>query len=206
MIKWCSMSIKGQGHSLALANSRSVFKLTSSFSSKKLLGYLKPNTMWKLVGAQEWKLIQMVQVKWPRWLPCPYMIKTLKNLLFQNQQADSNEMSMQHLGLRSYSLFKLWPLVDFYLFYASDKFGRSYFCMGKIDFFPKLLQLMISKLVNAFRWMSKWSQMSVKGQGHSLTLIKVTQASKLNLWPQKVMGHLNTNFMLQLLGAVEQNN
>ena len=48
--------------------------------------------------------------------------------------------------------------------------------------------------------------MSVKGQGHSLTLIKVTQASKLNLFPQKVMGHLNTNFMLQLLGAVEQNN
>ena len=29
----------------------------------------------------------MVQVTWPRWPPCPYMVKTFKNLLLQNQKS-----------------------------------------------------------------------------------------------------------------------
>ena len=34
---------------------------------------------------KEWKFIQMSWVTWPTWPPCPYMVKTLKNLLLQNQ-------------------------------------------------------------------------------------------------------------------------
>ena len=38
----------------------------------------------------EWKFVQMVQVTWPIWPPCPYMVKILKNLLW-NQTADDLE-------------------------------------------------------------------------------------------------------------------
>ena len=37
------------------------------------------------------KVCIMVQVTRPRWPPCPYMVKTLKNLLLQNQLADFHE-------------------------------------------------------------------------------------------------------------------
>ena len=30
------------------------------------------------------KIAKMVAVRWPRWPPCPYMVKTFKNLLLQN--------------------------------------------------------------------------------------------------------------------------
>ena len=33
----------------------------------------------------ERKFVQTVQVTWPRWPPCLYMVKTLKNLLLRNQ-------------------------------------------------------------------------------------------------------------------------
>ena len=35
-----------------------------------------------MMEMREWHYIQMVMVTWPRWLPCPYMVKTLKNLPF----------------------------------------------------------------------------------------------------------------------------
>ena len=48
-------------------------------SPLKPLGQLKPNFIWSLYGMGERKFVQMVQVTWPRWPPCPYMIKILKN-------------------------------------------------------------------------------------------------------------------------------
>ena len=44
-----------------------------------------PNSYESLRENKEWNLIQMSWVTWPTWLPCPYMVKTLKNLLLQNQ-------------------------------------------------------------------------------------------------------------------------
>ena len=73
------------------------------------------------------------------------MVKTLKNLLLQNQLTDDLEtlyvaLSMQVLP----RLFKLLPWVDFDTFYAKVKFGDIGFCMGKTEnyffFFLKLLQ------------------------------------------------------------------
>ena len=52
--------------------------------SQKQLGDLELKFIWKLEGEKEWKLIQMSWVMWPTWLPCPYMVKTLKNRLLQN--------------------------------------------------------------------------------------------------------------------------
>ena len=50
-------------------------------SPQKPLSRLKPNFTWSLPGMGKWKFIQTVLVTWPRWLPCLYTVKTLKNLL-----------------------------------------------------------------------------------------------------------------------------
>ena len=47
-------------------------------SPQKPLGRLKPNFIWSLLGTGERKFVQTVLVTWPRWPPCPYMVKTLK--------------------------------------------------------------------------------------------------------------------------------
>ena len=44
--------------------------------------------MWTLHGSGEQKSVQGIWVTWPRWPPCPYMIKTFKNLLLWNQKAN----------------------------------------------------------------------------------------------------------------------
>ena len=46
-------------------------------SPLKPLGQLNSNFIWRLLRMGEWKFVQMFLVTWPRWLPCPYMVKTL---------------------------------------------------------------------------------------------------------------------------------
>ena len=87
--------------------------------------------MWSLLGKGERKFIQMVQVTWPSWPPCPYMVKTFKNLL-QNQK--SYELETWHVALGTYalqSLYKWWPWDDLDLFYGKVKLGHLYVWMGK---------------------------------------------------------------------------
>ena len=74
----------------------------------------------------------MVQVTWPRWPPCPYMVKTFKNLLLQNQKSYDLEtwhVALGTQGLRS--LFKWWPWVDLDLYYGKVKLGHLYVWMRK---------------------------------------------------------------------------
>ena len=52
LMKLKLMSIKGQGHYLTLAKGHSDFKIKSCFS-QKLLSYLEPNSIGKLMGAWE---------------------------------------------------------------------------------------------------------------------------------------------------------
>ena len=47
-------------------------------SSPKQLGQSKPNFMWSLHGSGERKFVRGVWITWPRWPPCPYMVKTLQ--------------------------------------------------------------------------------------------------------------------------------
>ena len=54
----------------------------------------------------------MVQVTWPRWPPCPYMVKTFKNLLLQNQK--SYDLENWHVALGTQALqsfYKWWPIL-----------------------------------------------------------------------------------------------
>ena len=46
-------------------------------SPLKLLGQLNSNFIWRLLRMGERKFVQMVLVTWPKWPPCPYMLKTL---------------------------------------------------------------------------------------------------------------------------------
>ena len=65
--------------------------------------------IWRLLRMGERKFVQMVLVTWPRWPPRPYMVKTLKNLLLQNQKADDLGTWYVALGLWGLpSLFKWW--------------------------------------------------------------------------------------------------
>ena len=81
----------------------------------------------------ERKFVQMVLVTWPSWPPCPYMVKSLKNLLLRNENADDLETWYAVLWTRVLpSLFKWWPWVDLDLFYGKVKFGPLCFWMGKV--------------------------------------------------------------------------
>ena len=74
----------------------------------------------------------MVQVTWPRWPPCPYMVKTFKNLLLQNQKTYDLETWHVALGTQApQSLYKWWSWVDLDLFYGKVKLGHLYVWMGK---------------------------------------------------------------------------
>ena len=74
----------------------------------------------------------MVQVTWPRWPPCPYMVKTFKNLLLKNQKSYDSETWHVALGTQALqSLYKWWPWVDLDLFYRKVKLGHLYIWMGK---------------------------------------------------------------------------
>ena len=50
----------------------------------------------------EWKWVQMVQVTWPRWPPCPYMVKPSK--IFGTKRLMTMKLGMQHLVLKYYEL------------------------------------------------------------------------------------------------------
>ena len=69
------------------------------------------------------KFVQTVLVTWLRWPPCPYMVKTLKNLLLRKQNADDLEIWYAASGAWVPSLFKWWHWVDHDLFYGKVKFG-----------------------------------------------------------------------------------
>ena len=74
----------------------------------------------------------MGYVTWPRWLPCPYMVKTFKKLLPLNQKA--NDLETWYVALVTLVLpnwFKWWPWVDHDLLYSKVKFGPFCFWMAK---------------------------------------------------------------------------
>ena len=102
MSTWTYMNIKGQGHSLTLVQGHS----DSTFSNFFFLETTRPieaNFIWSLHGMGEQMFFWMVQVTGPIWPPCPYMVKTL-NLLLWNQKAMTLKVGMQHRVLENYQL------------------------------------------------------------------------------------------------------
>ena len=98
---------------------------------QKPQGQSKSNFIWSLHGMGERKFVETVHVTWPKWPPCPYMEKTLKNPFLRNQKANDLETWYAAWGVRVLPfLFKLWRWVDLDLFYGKVKYGPVCFCMG----------------------------------------------------------------------------
>ena len=87
--------------------------------------------------AGEWKIAKMGMVHWSKWLPCPYMVKTFKNLLIYNQ-ISPGPLSLHKLwGTGDLpKLLKWWFYVDIWPFYLQ---GQICFpiCMGQIHLYWK---------------------------------------------------------------------
>ena len=147
----------------------------------------------------------MSWVTWPRWPPCPYMVKTLKNLLLQNQL--TNDLETWYVALCMWvlpRLFKLSPWVDLDLFYAKVKFDHIGFYMGKSEnylFFRNCCSLRSQTcLKHSAKWVYEVGWVS-KGQGHSLTLVKGHSDFKVQTcFSQKQLGNLEPKFIWKLEG------
>ena len=94
---------------LSVRRLSSVHQHFQTSSPLKPLGQSNSNFIWRLLRAREQKFVQMVLVTGPRWPPCPYMVKTLLNLLLQNQKVDDLGTWYVALGVLGLpSLFKWW--------------------------------------------------------------------------------------------------
>ena len=105
-------------------------------------------------------------------------------------------------------LFKLWPWVDLDLFFVKVKFVG--FCMGKseIIIFWKLLQPLVSKLLEKAFNLTKWVyevEWVSKVKVILWTWSNVTQISKLKLvlfFFQKIVGQFGTKIHNRVLGRI----
>ena len=96
------------------------------------LGQFCSNFIWSLLRVGEQKIAKMVTVRWPRWPPRPYMVKTFKNLLLQNREclwAEPWQESSRTGGLPT--LLKELSYVDVWPIYGKVKFASLCICMGK---------------------------------------------------------------------------
>ena len=93
----------------------------SQICSNFILSLLKPG---------ERKIAKMVVVHWPRWPPCPYMVKTFKNLLknWRCLGAESSGTGDLPKLLKRLSYVDIWP------FYGKVKFASLYIYMSPITF------------------------------------------------------------------------
>ena len=88
-----------------------------------------------------------ILVTWPRWPPCPYMVKTLQKSSSREPVDRSPWNLVCCIGVLDpdhHSLFKWWPLVDFDLFDSKVKFCIKGFSIEKnenIEFFRNSLEI-----------------------------------------------------------------
>ena len=101
-------------------------------SPLKLLSQFCSNFIWSLLRVGERKIAKMVTVRWPRWPPRPYMVKTFKDLLLQNRECLGAEPMQESSGTGGLpKLLKELSYVDVWPFYSKVKFASLCICMGK---------------------------------------------------------------------------
>ena len=101
-------------------------------TSPEPLGQFCSNFIWSLLRVGEQKIAKMVAVRWPRWPPRPYMVKTFKNLLLQNRECLEAEPLQESSGTGGLpTLLKELSYVDVWPFYGKVKFASLCICMGK---------------------------------------------------------------------------
>ena len=101
-------------------------------SPLKSLSQFCSNFIWSLLRVGERKIAKIVAVRWPRWPPRPYMVKTFKNLLLQNREGLWAEPLQESSGTGGLpKLLKELSYVDVWPFYGKVKFASLCICMGK---------------------------------------------------------------------------
>ena len=100
--------------------------------------------------------------------PCPYMVKTLKNLL-KNHGVDCLETWDVACGeLVLWNLFKWWPWVNLGLIYGKVKFGPIGFWLEKVEKVHFLVAIVLFDTVG-FQIQPLWNS---RGQGLLVTLAR----------------------------------
>ena len=107
-------------------------------SPLKPLGQFCSNFIWSLLRLGERKIAKMVAVHWPGWLSCPYMVKTFKNLLLQNQGCLGAESLHKSSGMGGLTKLLKWlSYIDVWPFYGEVKFAFPCICMATIHLYGK---------------------------------------------------------------------
>ena len=100
------------------------------------LGQISSNFMWSLLLKGDSKFIQMVTVRKSRWPPCPYMVKTLKNLILQNRESFGTESWYIASRTQGFEVYQVCSNDDgrltFDLNCGMVKFASLYILMGKM--------------------------------------------------------------------------
>ena len=120
----------------------------------------------------EQKIAKIVAVRWPRWPPRPYMVKTFKNLLLQNRECLGAEPLQESSGTGGLpKLLKELSYVD--LFTARSSFLPCAFV------WEKPLKTFFSKTEYAL-WLNLCIYLrEQEGHGHTLTFDLFTVRSIL---------------------------
>ena len=113
-------------------------------SPLKPLGQCCSSFMWSLLRLGERNIAKRVAVHLRRWLPCPYMVKTFKNLLLQNQISPGVLSLHKSSGTGDLpKLLKWFSYIDIWPFYGKVKFASPCICMGPIHYMEKMLRIHI---------------------------------------------------------------
>ena len=155
-----------------------------TYSPLKLLGQLKPNFIKSLLGAGKRKFVQTVVVTWPRWPPCPYMLKTLK----RTKRPMTSKFCMQHWVLEYYQVCSNDdPGMTLTYFTSRPTFVPYAFVWGKgktLFFFFVLQKLCRLWSETSNRW-PKWQEVSVDIHHGNNPVQKWPQGNNsVQKWPQ----------------------
>ena len=99
------------------------------------------NFIWSLLRVGERKIAKMVAVRRLRWPPCPYMVKTFKNLLLHNRGCLGAESLHESSGTGGQpKLLKELSYVDVWPFYGKVKFASLCIYMSSIHLNGKIVK------------------------------------------------------------------
>ena len=113
-------------------------------SPLKPLGQCCSDFIWSLLRLWERKFAKMVAVHWPRWLPCPYSVKTFQNHLLQNQISPGALSLHKSSGTGDLpKLLKWWFYVNIWPFYSKVKFASHAFVWAPYIYMGKMVRIHI---------------------------------------------------------------
>ena len=165
-------------------------------SPLKQPGQCCSNFIWSLLEFGEQKIGKTVAVHWPRWQPCPYMVKTFKKLLLQNRRclgAESLEKSSRMWGLPK--SLKWWLYINVWPFYG--KVASLCICISPIHLYGKNVknfkELLWSRLANVAQ-ISYWASL---GRGNERLLKWLWSIDKGGRHAYLYMVKTFKNFLLQ---------